>query len=162
MRTNRSEDVIDIQFQDESEKAHIDVDVVQKKFERILDALSVKEAVEFSLTFVDDIEMHHMNKQYRDIDRTTDILTFALEDEGTFPSFPAGGKRVLGDVVISLGSMRENAKAFGVSEDEELFRLLIHGVLHLLGENHETNDVEKEPMLQKQESLLIQLGGKSK
>lgn len=66
--------------------------------------------------------------------------------------------RMLGDMVISLDSLKRNADYFSVSEDEELYRLLIHGVLHLLGEDHATND-PSEPMLQRQERLLIQLRG---
>ena len=151
--------IIDISYEDTSEEKRIDEQVVEGRLYRILDALGVDTPVEFSVSFVDDDAIHQLNKQYRDIDRPTDILTFVQEDDQSFPGMPAEEARVLGDMVISLSSMRSNAEAYGVSEDEELYRLLVHGVLHLLGENHETNDVGKEPMLQKQERLLAQLRG---
>lgn len=152
--------IIDISYEDEGESKTIDEEVVRQRLLKILDALDVKEPVEFSVTFVDDQAIHELNKTYRNIDRPTDILTFVQADDDTFPDMDDDGAKVLGDMVISLSSMRENARAFSVSEDEELYRLLVHGVLHLLGYNHETNDVEKEPMLQKQEALLVKLGGK--
>ena len=74
------------------------------------------------------------------------------------PDGAAPRARLLGDMVISLDSLKRNADYFSVSEDEELYRLLIHGVLHLLGEDHSTNE-PSEPMLKKQEQLLIQLLG---
>ena len=101
-----------------------------------------------------------MNLQYRGIDDSTDILSFAAEDEAEdgFAFVSAGRRRrVLGDMVICLPVMSRNAAAFGVSDREELCRLLIHGVLHLSGENHETND-PTEPMLVRQESVLKTLG----
>jgi probable rRNA maturation factor len=65
---------------------------------------------------------------------------------------------VLGDMVISLDTLKRNALSFSVEEEEELTRLLIHGLLHLLGEDHESNEVQ-EPMLVKQEQLLHQVRG---
>lgn len=137
------------------------------EYEKVIDRVCEEAALvyglgpnaEISILLCHNDYIHQLNKQYRNIDRPTDILTFVQEDDNSFPGMPAEEARVLGDMVISLSSMRSNAEAFGVSEDEELFRLLIHGVLHLLGENHETNEVEKEPMLQKQERLLAQLRG---
>jgi probable rRNA maturation factor len=93
-------------------------------------------------------------------DEPTDILTFVQTDgDVSFPDERGEGcARVLGDMVISLTSMNRNAEQFGVSPDEELYRLLIHGTLHLLGGDHKTND-PKEPMLQKQEAILRALKG---
>ena len=116
--------------------------------------------VEFSVSFVGEQEMHGMNLEYRGIDDSTDILSFAAEDEveDGFSFISAGKKRrVLGDMVICLPVMDRNALSFGVPEKEELCRLLIHGVLHLSGENHETND-SSEPMLIHQENILENLG----
>ena len=115
--------------------------------------------VEFSVSFVTEASMHDMNRDFRGIDDSTDILSFAAEDEDpdgiTFVS--AGRrKRVLGDMVICPDVLKRNAKTFEVSENEELRRLLIHGVLHLSGENHQTNDMS-EPMLIKQEKILSDL-----
>jgi probable rRNA maturation factor len=65
-----------------------------------------------------------------------------------------------GDIVISIKNLQENSKYFKVSEDEELRRLLVHGILHLAGEDHESNSPE-EAMLRRQEEILARLGGES-
>lgn len=114
----------------------------------------------FSLTFVDDEEIRRLNREYRQKDEPTDILTFAMDDGEAFPVVPDMDEedRVLGDVFISIDAMRRNADSFEVSEREELARLLVHGVLHLLGQDHATNDFKTEPMLVLQEKILVELG----
>ena len=98
-----------------------------------------------------------MNMEFRGIDDSTDILSFAAEDDDGFGFVSAGRrKRVLGDMLICPEVLRRNAQSFNVSDDEELRRLLIHGVLHLSGDNHQTND-PSEPMLIKQEKILAKL-----
>ena len=67
----------------------------------------------------------------------------------------------MGDIFISLDTMRRNAEEFGVGEEEELSRLLLHGILHLRGLDHKTNDFEKEEMLKEQEEVLTKLSLKS-
>ena len=115
--------------------------------------------VEFSVSFIDEDHMHQMNKEFRNIDDSTDILSFAAEDEEDGFTFISAGrrKRVLGDILICPQVLSRNAASFGVTENEELRRLLIHGVLHLSGDNHSTND-PSEPMLVKQEAVLKKLG----
>lgn len=158
--TKMCENVIDVSFEHPEDEKAVGEEEVERRLGRILPALGVKPPVEFSVSFVDDERIHALNKQWRHVDRPTDILTFVQADDASFPGFP-GEEKTLGDMVISLSSMRENAEAFGVSEDEELWRLLVHGTLHLLGYDHATDDVEKEPMLQKQEALLVSLGVKA-
>ncbi len=149
---------IDISYEDASFKAFAPKKTVSEYLGKVLDYLGLKN-VEFSVSFVTEASMHAMNKDFRGIDDSTDILSFAAEDEDpdgiTFVS--AGRrKRVLGDMVICPDVLKRNAKTFEVSENEELRRLLIHGVLHLSGENHQTNDMS-EPMLIKQEKILSDL-----
>lgn len=156
---NKQGHVIDIAFEHEEDARAVPEAMVEERLLRILDALGVDKPVEFSVTFVDDKEIHRLNQAYRHIDRPTDILTFVQADDHSFPGMPAEPVTVLGDMVISLSSMRANAAAFGCSADEELLRLLVHGVLHLLGYNHETNDFQTEPMLIKQERIVTQLKG---
>ncbi len=87
----------------------------------------------FSITFIDDEAMHKMNYSYRGIDRTTDVLSFALNDhEDTFES----AVNVLGDIYVSIPKMREQSIEYGHSEKRELSFLCIHGLLHLLGYDH--------------------------
>jgi probable rRNA maturation factor len=110
---------------------------------------------DLSVVFCDNIYIRSLNARFRHRDEPTDVLSFALgetlEEEGERRYLP-------GDIVISLETLAENARCFQVSEDEELRRLLIHGVLHLDGLDHDSNE-EKEPMLQLQEKLLAELAG---
>ena len=122
---------------------------------------------DFSVTFVTDSEIKELNKEYREIDAPTDILTFRLDDTPSFPiSFEDEdvdflNNEEMGDIFISLDTMRRNAEEFGVREEEELSRLLLHGILHLRGLDHKTNDFEKEEMLKEQEDVLAKLSLKS-
>jgi len=111
--------------------------------------------VEFSVSFIDEKHMHDLNFEYRNIDDSTDILSFAAEDTSLddVPFISLDENRILGDILICPEVLERNAKTFGVPVNEELRRLLIHGVLHLSGENHTTND-PSEPMLIKQEKIL--------
>lgn len=122
---------------------------------------------DFSVTFVTDSSIQELNKEYREIDAPTDILTFRLDDTPSFPiSFEDEdvdflNNEEMGDIFISLDTMRRNAEEFGVREEEELSRLLLHGILHLRGLDHKTNDFEKEEMLKEQEDVLAKLSLKS-
>jgi len=108
---------------------------------------------ELSILLCGDKTITALNSQYRNKNEPTDILSFNLGD-----TVQDGGKTVYlpGDLVISLDTLRENAQYFDVNEDEELRRLLIHGILHLDGMDHETTGKE-EPMLAFQEEILNRL-----
>ena len=106
---------------------------------------------DLSLLICDDAFMRGLNKQYRDKDEATDVLSFEQGD--TYRS-PEGTERFLaGDIVISLDALSRNAEEFGISRDEELRRLITHGILHLSGMDHEDNDPSR-PMLLLQEEIL--------
>jgi probable rRNA maturation factor len=106
---------------------------------------------DLSLLFCDNAYIRDLNLRYRNKDEATDVLSFTLG--GT----ERPGERYLpGDIVISLQALSENAEYFKVSEDEELRRLLIHGILHLDGMDHSSNEAE-EPMLRLQEQILADL-----
>jgi probable rRNA maturation factor len=111
---------------------------------------------ELSILLCGDKTITKLNAQYRNMNEPTDILSFNLGE-----TVQEGNKTVYlpGDIVISLDTLRENAKYFKTSEDEELRRLLIHGILHLDGMNHETNG-QSEPMLVLQEEILKKLEDK--
>jgi probable rRNA maturation factor len=108
---------------------------------------------ELSILLCGDKTITALNSQYRNKSEPTDILSFNLGE-----TVHDGGKTVYlpGDLVISLDTLSENARYFAASEDEELRRLLIHGILHLDGMDHETSDKE-EPMLAFQEEILDKL-----
>lgn len=108
----------------------------------------------FSITFIGDDEMHEMNKTYRGVDRTTDVLSFALNDrEDTFDR----KIDVLGDIFISIPKMKSQALEYGHSEKRELSFLTIHGLLHLLGYDHMKPDDEKV-MFDLQKEVLLDAG----
>lgn len=103
---------------------------------------------ELSLLLCDDTRIASLNGRYRGMHRPTDVLSFSGESEGT-PGFLSG------DIALSLDMLRRNAVAFGVTEDEELKRLIIHGILHLAGMDHGRG--KGRQMLDLQENLLESL-----
>ncbi len=132
------------------------IEEVKKNLDSFLEYF--QEKGDFSVTFVSDDEIHALNKEYRDIDSPTDILTFRLADgDDDFPLYDEEENTELGDIFISIESCRRNAEEFGVEWKDELRRLLLHGLMHLRGWDHSTNDFSTEPMLIEQEKILKEL-----
>ena len=122
-------------------------------------ALLGRDKWDLSVVLCGDQTISSLNSQYRGKAGATDVLSFALDEGERFPVGKGSSgreRRLPGDVVISLDTLRENARRFKVGEDEELRRLLIHGILHLDGMNHRSNG-KAEPMLQLQEHILASL-----
>lgn len=117
-----------------------------------LEKLNIKNAY-LSVIFIDDEEMHTMNKEYRGIDRTTDVLSFALEDNDTYVPVI----RQLGDIFVSIPKMQEQAKEYGHSEKRELSFLVCHGLLHLLGYDHTKGKEEEKIQFGLQDEILNDL-----
>ncbi|MRG29620.1 MULTISPECIES: rRNA maturation RNase YbeY [Laceyella] len=114
--------------------------------------------VEVSVTIVDNERIHQLNKEYRDVDRPTDVLSFPLWEPDEEWVIDEEEERVaLGDIVISLPKAKEQAEAYGHSLDREVGFLAVHGFLHLLGYDHETKE-EEEEMFAKQEEILSLVG----
>ena len=114
------------------------------------------ENVTFNLIIVDNEYIHKLNSDYRNIDRETDVITFALEDEDSL-IIPEEEGRNLGDIYISIDKARSQAKEYGHSLLRELSFLAVHGFYHLLGYDHMTSDEEKI-MFKKQEEVLEEYG----
>lgn len=110
---------------------------------------------DLSLVLCGDAFIAGLNKQYRDKDGPTDVLSFG---QGEHYDTPEGKRFLAGDIIISLDALARNAEDFSVSRDEELRRLVVHGILHLAGMDHASNDAS-EPMLMRQEALISSLGG---
>ncbi len=127
-----------------------------KEIEKINDFLNFvvkKENLDnclFNVILVDNKYIHQLNKEYRGIDKETDVISFALEDNIDEIKLDF---RVLGDIYISVDKARKQAKEFGHSFLRELSFLTIHGLLHLLGYDHMTKE-EEEIMFKKQDELL--------
>lgn len=105
---------------------------VARRAARILELLDVGSA-ELSIVLCDDAFIHGLNRQYRGVDRPTDVLSFPQDEAGA----PPGAARVLGDVVISVDTAARQAAGRGCAASDEVTALLVHGVLHLLGWDHE-------------------------
>lgn len=108
---------------------------------------------EISLTICDNNYIQNINKEYRNKDKPTDVITFVMSDEPFPVSMNDDEPYSAGDMIISLETIKENSEYFKVSYEEELKRVIIHGILHLKGMDHETNDPTEE-MLIIQERML--------
>ncbi len=109
---------------------------------------------ELDVIIVDNEYIHKINKEYRGVDRPTDVISFALEDE---PDIKLD-HRILGDIYISIDKAREQANEYGHSLKRELCFLTVHGVLHLLGYDHMKSKKDEEVMFGKQDKILNDLG----
>lgn len=107
-----------------------------------------------SVSFIDNEEIHKINKEYRKIDRPTDVISFAfLDNEDRAKEYASGMPVILGDIYISLDKADEQAKEYGHSMKRELCFLLVHGLLHLLGYDHMTKE-DEEIMFPLQDKIL--------
>ena len=114
---------------------------------------------EVSVSFVSNNEIKNLNKIYRNKDSVTDVLSFPLTGEdGTVEVNPETGAVQLGDVVISLETAVKQAQNFGHSLEREVGFLTVHSMLHLLGYDHETSQLDQRIMREKEESVLEKLG----
>ena len=113
---------------------------------------------ELSVTFVDKDEIQNINKMYRDKDKVTDVISFALEeDEPEIDMNELDIPRVLGDIIICTDVAHEQAENYGHSFERELGFLALHGFLHLLGYDHMTDEDEKD-MFGRQDAILNAYG----
>lgn len=143
-----------IEIFNQTEEDIKELDIVEK----VLYSAMEKEHLEntsFNLIIVDNNYIHELNKNYRGIDRETDVITFALEDEDTV--IIPDDERILGDIYISLDKARAQAEEYGHSFLRELSFLAVHGFYHLLGYDHQTKEEEKV-MFAKQEEVLNSYG----
>lgn len=116
--------------------------------------MNIKDSI-MSIIIVDNKTIHEINKQYRNIDRETDVISFALEEGETIEE-PV---KTLGDIYISIDKVYEQAKEYNHSVKRELFFLVTHGFLHLLGYDH-MNKEDEEKMFSLQEEILDSYGVK--
>jgi len=112
-------------------------------------------STEISLTLCDNLYIHELNKQYRNIDKPTDVLSFPLLALGEVP--PVDEVFLLGDIIVSTEKAEEQAREFDHSLKRELIFLFVHGLLHLLGYDHETADDEAD-MFAKQKKIMNMVG----
>lgn len=118
----------------------------------------INEDAELSITFVDKSEIQEINKMYRDKDKVTDVISFALEeDEPDIDMSEFNIPRVLGDIIICTDVAQDQSESYGHSFERELGFLALHGFLHLLGYDHMNEEDEKE-MFGRQDAILNAYG----
>ena len=127
-----------------------ELNAMKKYLKKCLKMENIKNA-EFNIILTDNKNIHDINKKYRNIDKETDVISFALEDEKD-EQF-SSKKRVLGDIYISIDKAKSQAKEYGHSLKREISFLAVHGLLHLLGYDH-MNKKDEKVMFSKQELVL--------
>ncbi len=130
----------------------IDTLILTKLIDNIVKRFSLEDAL-FNIILVDNDYIHKLNKEYRNIDRETDVITFALEDNMDIKL----EIRVLGDIYISIDKAKSQAIEYGHSFKRELSFLTVHGILHLLGYDHQ-NEEDEKTMFELQDEILNDAG----
>lgn len=128
-------------------------DYLDGVIKRVLEKENALDSI-FSIIFVDEEKIQDINKTYRKIDRVTDVISFALEDQKDDIDLEM---RILGDIFICIPRMQEQANSYGHSEKRELAFLAVHGLLHLLGYDHQTKE-DEEIMFGLQKEILDEEG----
>lgn len=131
------------------EYGYKDYEILNKVLKKALKMEGVKSSI-FTIILIDDEKMHELNLKYRKIDRSTDVLSFAFEDNNKI----SYNIRHLGEIFISIPRMKEQAYEYGHSQTRELAFLAVHGLLHLLGYDHTKSKEEEKIMFTKQELIL--------
>ncbi len=113
---------------------------------------------EIEVTLTDDETIRELNKNFRDTDRSTDVLSFPLGENGVYDTNPESGMKMLGDVVISVEHAVMQSELYGHSLEREISFLTVHSILHLLGYDHINSKLEETVMREKQDIILEELG----
>ncbi len=116
------------------------------------------EPAEISVTFVDDEHIHELNKLHRNVDSSTDVLSFPLGEDGVYDKNIDTGACILGDIVISVETAVRQAEEYGHTLQREIGFLTVHSMLHLLGYDHVNGGIEAVHMREKEEHVLTELG----
>ena len=142
-----------VSLRNEHPEIKIDFHDIEVRIEVIMDHLDCLDQ-EISVLFMEDIGIRQLNKEFRNVDKATDVLSFPQNsDEG--PVIP--GEIILGDIAISLDKAKLQAKEHGLAFKEEIILLLIHGILHLLGYDHEISEQEEIKMRKKTRELFKEI-----
>lgn len=124
----------------------------------VLEEEGFEDNAEVSVRFVDNDTIHELNKQFRNIDRPTDVLSFPLGEDGEYDTDLSTGAKLLGDIVISIPKAMEQAQEYNHSLQREIGFLTVHSMLHLLGYDHEDGGIEEVHMREKEETVLTKIG----
>ena len=152
--------ILNIDFLDETNEVKEEhIALVEKLLQHAAKVERIEEGSEVSITFVTNEAIHEINREYRDKDQPTDVISFAMEEmgEGEVQIIGEDIPRVLGDIIISTDRTREQAEEYGHSFERELGFLAVHGFLHLLGYDH-MNETDEKEMFGKQDEILASFG----
>lgn len=139
--------VINVEFNNQQDEVKISQEMFDLLRKVIITAAELEgySGGEVSIAFVSNQQIRELNKKYRDKNEATDVLSFPIDDE------------MLGDIIISANRAQEQSEEYGHSLKRELAYLTVHGMLHLFGYDHHSEE-EKKEMRQKEERVLTQLG----
>lgn len=149
-----------IDFHDKTNSVTADyVDLIDRLIQYAAEAEKITEEAEMSITFVDNAEIQVINRNYRQKDVPTDVISFAMQEEGEGEQQIIGEEIpiVYGDIIISVDKAKEQAEEYQHSVERELGFLALHGFLHLLGYDH-MNEADEKKMFGRQEEILNGFG----
>ncbi|TGB04268.1 rRNA maturation RNase YbeY [Halobacillus salinus] len=152
--------MLHIDFQDETNSVdEAFVDLIQRIIKFAAEKEKVSTESEVSISFVDNKEIQEINRNYRQKDYATDVISFAMQEqgEGEMNILHEDMPEMLGDIVISIDKAKEQAEEYNHSLERELGFLALHGFLHLLGYDH-MNEEEEKQMFGRQEEILHEFG----
>ena len=141
-----------IELSPETDITGVDVPALERIAAHALEAEHVPVPAELSILLADDAVVHELNRDYRHTDAPTDVLSFS-QSEGRDFARPAGEAPHLGDIVISIDTAKRQAAEYDVSLQDELLHLLVHGILHLLGHDHESPE-DASTMRAREDAIL--------
>lgn len=131
--------------------------LIKEVVSRVLEEEKVLPEVDVYITLTDNEEIHKINKEYRDVDRPTDVLSFPMYERDEIAGLKNDTndeiEKILGDIIVSIEKVREQAEEYGHSFERELAYLVTHGMLHLLGYDHMIEE-EKAVMRKREEEIL--------
>jgi probable rRNA maturation factor len=138
----------------------VDAGLIERAVQAVVEAEQVDGELEVSVLVTDDAELHQLNRDYRGVDAPTDVLSFADEPDDDGPGFvrPPDLPRYLGDIAISYQRVLSQAAEYGHTPARELAYLTAHGILHLLGYDHELGPEEAAAMRAREEVAMERLG----
>lgn len=149
-----------IDFHDKTNSVTADyVDLIDRLIQYAAESEKITEEAEMSITFVDNAEIQVINRNYRQKDVPTDVISFAMQEEGEGEQQIIGEEIpiVYGDIIISVDKAKEQAEEYQHSVERELGFLALHGFLHLLGYDH-MNEADEKKMFGRQEEILNGFG----
>ena len=136
--------------------------IIKKVVQAVLEEEKIIHELYINITLTNNEEIHIINKQYRNVDRPTDVLSFPMYEREEIPMLRKKdnifAEEILGDIIISIPKVKEQAEEYGHSFERELAYLTTHGMLHLLGYDHERGGIEKRHMREREEIVLDLLG----